>query len=683
VIVAIWAAVLLTVFIAFRSTDLLKLPMLLGGLGGGEVFGAAFVDTLIGAAAAGAVLLSWFGLGSLTAKLIRAERRENDSHVLELVRSTAVGSILWSLIWFFLGIAGLYTKTAAVTAMALGIALCVFGALRLREARNESRTPDAASGVDRLLILLVGFVLLIAFVAALAPPTAKDTLLYHFALPKAYIAQGGNGFVEGNIASYLALGGEMHFVWAMLLGGVYSVRAGEAAAGVTAFLFLPLLLAAVFGWAREANVSRRWSLLAVLIVAGIPSAYFAASSGYTDIALALYVTLGIYSLLRWLDGGEHRQLVYLAICLGGSLAIKLTTIFVIAAIVLIALLRLRQVQNSARMLGSLCLSLVLAGVLASPWYLRTWQATGSPLFPFYLSIWKGAAPGWDVERSNLFQAMNAQYGGVDRAPVNYLLAPLRLSLAAQPEDADLYDGVLGAAFLIGLPLIWFGLRRKNSTVATLTGISGIYFLFWLFSSEQIRYLLPIVPLLAVAVAASADSSEEKGAEKAWYYALAFACLLGIGTSLAWFAMRSPMRVVLGGETRDEYLARMIDHYPYYQVVNSETPQNAAIWLIDMRRDTYNIERRAVSDYLFEDHTLKEILWRSQNIDDLRRNAAALKVDYILARHDFLFGYDISPLVDDKRPRAENDAKLSMAKAFLLDPMRVIKQDKKFSLVKVN
>ena len=53
----------------------------------------------------------------------------------------------------------------------------------------------------------------------------------------------------------------------------------------------------------------------------------------------------------------------------------------------------------------------LGFIIASPWYLRTWKATGSPVFPFYMSMWKGNAPDWDVERSNLFQGMNSQYGG--------------------------------------------------------------------------------------------------------------------------------------------------------------------------------------------------------------------------------------------------------------------------------
>lgn len=684
VIVAIWAAALLVVFVSFRSSDLLSLPKLLGNLGGGAFFGSGFVDSLVGAIAAGFVMAAWFGLGSIVSLFLKVGRRDGDSHILELARNVGVGSVLWSIIWFFLGIAGLYLTATAIVVTILGVVCCVAGSARLRSARVESRTPESVSGVDRVVVGLIAFVLLIAFVAALAPPIAKDTLLYHFALPKAFIAQHSNAFVEGNIASYLALGGEMQFVWAMLLGGVYSVRAGEAAAGAVAFLYLPLLLAVVFGWARELNVSRTWSFIAVLLVAAIPTAFHSASSGYTDVALAFYAALAAYSLMRWLDGYDTKHLVHLAIFLGGALAIKLTTLFLIAALVLVILLKVRNEVSAGKLAGTAVFALVLAGVLASPWYLRTWSATGSPLFPFYLSIWKGEAPGWDVERSNLFQVMNSQYGGVDQAPVNYLLAPFRLSLAAQPEDANLYDGVLGAAFLISLPLIWFGIRRKNDpAAATLAGISGVYFLFWLFSSEQIRYLLPIVPLLAIAIAASGDSSEDKGTKNAWYYTFGLASVLCVLTSLAWFSMRSPLRVVFGGETRDAYLTRQLDYYPYYRMLNSDTDSNEKVWLINMRRDTYDLDRPYFSDYLFEDWTLRKLVWQAKDINDLRTTARELGAEYILARHDFLFDYDRSTLVDDRKPRAENAAKLQLAKDLLLDPERTIKKDDRFILVRVD
>ena len=60
----------------------------------------------------------------------------------------------------------------------------------------------------------------------------------------------------------------------------------------------------------------------------------------------------------------------------------------------------------------------------------------------------------------------------------------------------------------------------------------------------------------------------------------------------------------------------------------------------------------------------------------------MNVQYVLTRYDFLFDYDRSTLVDDKLPRAENEAKLKIAKEFILDPARTVRADNRFSLIKV-
>ena len=695
-LVAIFAAALLVVFVAFRSTDLLKLPTLIGNLGGGPLFGGeGIVASIVGAVVSAIILVSWFGIGTFVFRYLKIERGDNHSHVLELVRNIAVGAIVTSLIWFFLGLAGLYSPLAAIILSVVGFVEGGLSLVRVREAKSESRIPEKATGFDKALLLIVAVPVGLAFVAALAPPIAKDTLLYHFAVPKAFIAQHSSAFIEGNIASYLALGTEMHAVWAMLLGNFVSTRAGEAAAGAATFLFFPLLLATVFGWARELDISRRWSLVAVLMVAAVPTAFHVASSAYIDLSLALYITLACYSLTRWWKKLATGTLLMAAIFLGGALAVKLTTVFVIAAFVLVILMRAREGKdeqagslrsgNSGKVVLAGFAALILAGVIASPWYLRNWAATGSPVFPFYMSIWPGTATGWDVERSNLFQGMNSQYGGVSENKINYLTAPARVSLAAQPEDANLYDGVLGAAFLIGLPLLIWAMWRKKlpPEILIAVGVAGIVYLFWLFSSQQLRYLLPIVPLLAIAVAASAESVGEASIKRAWMYSFTAASVLGALTTFAWFSQKAPLRVALGGETRDQYLTRNLDYYPFYQAANAQRPGDAKIWLINMRRDTYNIERPVFSDYLFEDWTFRKLLWESEDANELRAKARALGVTYVIARHDFLLDSAQTTIFDDKKSRSENEAKLRVAKEFLLETSCFGKSNSKFSFVSVD
>jgi hypothetical protein len=301
-------------------------------------------------------------------------------------------------------------------------------------------------------------------------------------------------------------------------------------------------------------------------------------------------------------------------------------------------------------------------------------------------MWRGTAPGWDVERSNLFQGMNSQYGGESKSVVDYAAAPWNLSVAAQPEQPEFFDGVLGVAFLVGLPLLIWALWNFDMPVEAkiFAAVAGTMYLFWLFSSQQLRYLLPILPVLAIGIVLSAARIFEKNetARSLVKWSLVTASATGILVSLAWFLRTEPVRVVLGGETRDDYLTRNLDYYPYYQYLNTQTPADTRVWLIDMRRDTYYLDRPAVSDYLFEDWTLHNILWSTRSLPEMKSQVAAMNVQYILTRHDFLFDYERSPLVDDKKPRGENEAKLKMARALVMDPAQTIRSDDKFSLVKV-
>jgi len=700
--IAVWAVVLIVAFLANRGSDIGQIGKFFESLGGGAPGGSGVVDRFFGVVVAILIAAAWFGIGNFVLSFIKTERSEEHSHVLELALKTAVGAAVWSVLWFFLGIAGAYSKAVGAAALIVGLAFAVLAFRRVKEAKAESRVPERAAVFDKVVLVLISVPVVLSFIAALAPPTAKDTLLYHFAVPKAFIAQGTSAFIEGNIASYLALGNEMHVVWAMLLGGFVNARAAEAAAGAAMWMFFPILLAAVFGWAREIGISRRWSLIAVLMVASVPTAYHVAASAYIDLALALYVTLAVYALSRWwrtLDGG---WLVLVGIFLGAALSAKLTSVVVIAAFGLIVLLRVRkakEIEPSAvgKILVSGFAALVLAGVIASPWYLRTWAETGSPVFPFYMNIWPGEAPGWDKERSNAFQDQNSAYGrsqvcnpnglcGPSGNPLDFVIAPWSVSVSAQPELPEHFDGVLGVAFLIGLPFLIFAVWKLESPVEVKigSGVAATVFLFWLFSSMQLRYLLPILPLLALGIAASVEqiAARRSALSMAAKYSISIAAVCGILTAFAWFLQKAPLRVVLGGETRDQYLTRNLDYYPFYQALNTTTAKDARVWLINMRRDTYNLDRPVVSDYLFEDWTLRQMLWESRSVQELKAKAAAMNVQYMLTRYDFLFDYDRSTLVDDTKPRAENEAKLKIAKEFILDRANTVHSDGKFSLVKL-
>ena len=231
-----------------------------------------------GALAALLVVIAWYGLGDVFLRWIRfagdapSRAGPRSSRALDPVRACAFGAGAWSLCWFALGGAGLYRTSTALAALGGGLVLAALAVVRSRGTPRAMNGPEAEqrAGTPAGALLLVLPVTL-AFMAALAPPTAKDTLQYHLALPKAFLAAGGLVEVPGNIANYFTLGAEMHGVWAMLLGRIVSVRAGEAGFGAVAFAFFPLLLAAVFAWVRELGLAPGWAWLAAALVAGVPT----------------------------------------------------------------------------------------------------------------------------------------------------------------------------------------------------------------------------------------------------------------------------------------------------------------------------------------------------------------------------------------------------------------------------
>jgi hypothetical protein len=677
-------------FFSYRAQDVGQLPFLIRAFFTTReqvISWGGLSSSFAGALIAASIVFSWFGLGTVAFGFIRLE---TESLALRVSWQTALGASLWSLLWFALGLAGLYRKSFALVLLFIGLGLGTWAGMKANRAGKPRETEKqeeqkGAYGPQRAAILMIAFPLLLAGLAALAAPTGKDALVYRLAVPKAYVAAGGIVDVTTNIFGYLSFGAEMNGVWAMLLGNRAHVV--ESAFGAVAFAYLPLLLLAVYGVARGWHLPREYALTAVALVAAIPSLYQVASAGYVDHSLALYVILAVQAAGQWWTTERRINLLCLAFALGGALAIKFIALFAFFPLFIVVLCKAREMQKNNAQAANVALlsglaSLVLAGLLASPWYIRTWVRTGSPLYPFYAHLWNGSAPNWDAERSRLAHLWVSRYGGEEKDLLDYLVTPLKLSLQAQPEWAAQYDGVLGISFLLGLPLLLWGWRRGALTaeIKLTLAIAGGWYFCWLLTSQQLRFLLPIFPLLAVALmAVTAElTTQQKHLQWPWLASAA----PGLLVIAAWFLEQNPLRVVLGGESREAYLTRRLDHYPYYQIINRDLPGTARVWLINMRNDSVHLERDYFADYVFEDYTITKLVQGAASLEDLRARIKVMGITHIMLRHDLLLDYQRTPIVDERKSEPENQAKLQMLKSLLTAGTRIIKHDAKFMLVQL-
>jgi hypothetical protein len=201
---------------------------------------------------------------------------------------------------------------------------------------------------------------------------------------------------------------------------------------------------------------------------------------------------------------------------------------------------------------------------------------------------------------------------------------------------------------------------------------------WLFSSQQLRFLLPVFPVLAVAIVTAASQLSSRVLP----WVLLASVAPGTLVIAAWFLEQNPLRAVLGGEARADYLTRRLEHYPYYKIVNHDLPPTARVWLINMRNDTVHFERDYFADYIFEDFTLTKFVQQSATVTELRAKVKALGVTHLLLRHDVLLDYARTPIVDERKSAAENQAKLQLLRSFLEDGTTVIQRDAKFWLVEL-
>lgn len=681
----VWAAVLAVIFFQNRGSDVSRLPQFLSSfpLPFRSFDFSALRDTALGAIFGTLTVLAWFGFGdALEYALDRLGdvTPEHPSLAWSVAVKCAWGAGVTSLLMFLLGITRLYTKTVALIGLTIGLILFARALHRLWNSRTH--TANRLTAASRIALALTSIPVLLAAIASLAPPVVKDALLYHIALPKAFLDARGLADVRYNIAQFYALGAELNGAWAMLLGRFVDLRAGEAAFGFTQFAYLPVLLLAIYGWMRRRGCSPAEALIPVALVAAIPTVFASASSAYNDCALALYVTLAIAAAADWWKAPNRRAAAEIGLAIGFALGVKLLALFLVAPLIILLLLRLRVAENEAPpttavVLRSAILAMLLAAAIAAPWYVRNWVRTGSPVFPFYMNIFHGSAPGWDEQRSLVDQFLNARYGGYPKGPLDYVAVPFRLSLTAQPEYPLHFDGVLGISFLFGLPLLLIAAYRKRLDAEAIiaAALSGTFFLAWLFTSEQLRYLLPALPALAVAISISAASLDRR------FRSILLATVVpGLLVTAAWFLLQNPVAVVAGAESRNAYLERSLDHYPIYETVNSALPPDARVWLINMRRDTYYLDRPYFSDFRIEHYTLMDLVNTSSSAEEMRQRIRQAGITHILFRADTLFNPATTPIVDDRRSPAENAQKLEMLRDVLFGG-GIIKTDGNFVLVR--
>ena len=396
----------------------------------------------------------------------------------------------WTLILATLGLLWPVLLAAPVPLFAAG-----WWILRRRSSdRARKEPPGLSPGTWLAGAGLAGLLLPLALLAA-SPTVSWDASAYHLTLPRLYLEHGGFRPVEFNVYSNWPLGTEMLFLLALALLGPGLAKLLHFGFGLLVLWTLALGLRELDpGEATPGRTARGWLAAAFFLANGV--VLFEMRVAYVDLALAFYFLAAFLFLLRYQrDPTTGRSALFAAGLACGLLAS--TKVSGIAAVAILAVLLLGSLRKSPRDLAFYFALPTL--LLWLPWPARSTFLTGNPFYPL-LYGWFGG-PDWNLRLSE--QLTTWQQGiGMGREPLDYLLLPLRVILLGD-RGYDNFDGHLSVAWLLLLPLALLFHRRPGIKPALM--VSGLYFVYWSLTAQQMRFLVPILPLLSMAAAIAAGA----------------------------------------------------------------------------------------------------------------------------------------------------------------------------------
>jgi hypothetical protein len=525
-----------------------------------------------------------------------------DTLAQETIFSLALGLMILSYSVFFLSVVGLIYRWLLVillVVMAFVSARWSYSLLsRLWDGAKKLKLPSLLESA--FLLVIVGYALT-TFVVALAPPTKWDTLYYHLVIPKIYLQHHAMVPLMGQ-GSMGSVGFELLYTLAMSVGRDNLSVLLQFASGLGAAV-------AVYVFAGH-YLSFKTAIMAMAVFYCEPVVAAIAGTAKTDMGVVLYAVLAVYAFCLWWDQRTYAWLMISAVLTGGAIAGKLTSLVLFGSLAVALLWDLwAHRPRSLSSIKPVVLYFLIVLALTLPWMVRTCLWTGDPLYPYLTDLLAGNELGTLGDRKTFW---------------DFLLLPWTLTFKVIPLGSEPGSPIY-LAFLPGLFLAGTVPKRFK----LLLWISFAYVCFFFFLWIRMRYLLPALALLSIVVA---WEFERLFLKKATFQFAALLLLLPLIFNLQHYfrdTIPGVSAVVLGKETREQYLSRTLPFYDMCTYINANLPQSARIISLWEVR-TYYCDREVFSPNAGGDLGLKKWDWYGkQDAEEILNVLQSLGVTHIL------------------------------------------------------
>lgn len=485
--------------------------------------------------------------------------------------------------------------------------------------------PDTVTPAVAGLCLLLAASAVLALFGALTPPHHYDPLTYHLAIPQHYLRTGSLGKIPEIEASSLPMTIELLFGLGLGFGS-------EAFPQLLHLAFAGISALAIWGFARR-RFDPHTGWLAVAVFLSTPLVPIWSRVADNDLALGCFIFLAFVCAVEAQEctgTGEGQQsrrwLVVAGIFAGLAMATKYQAGFAIAPLSVMVLVGRGGMLpgkpwSRAQVRGVLRAALIFGGMtalVAAPWYLQNLSFLVGIVRVLLLVNSAGATSG--AQALDPTTDLTSMLILSPRTPLGYALLPLRAYLRGDLEQRYVVPNPLFLALplLSILPRWW-----RRTEVRGLALITAGFLVGWAIGVQELRYLLAICPLLAIGTSLALSSLWERLALRRLVRGgLAVAAVLTLALTFLHVGADRPLRISLGLESRDAYLARSATFGGTYRATRfllaQLGPQDQALFIHELQtyylpatanvrtRDARQIMYALVDDYATPQEAIEDL-----------------------------------------------------------------------------
>ena len=224
--------------------------------------------------------------------------------------------------------------------------------------------------------------------------------------------------------------------------------------------------------------------------------------------------------------------------------------------------------------------------------------------------------------------------GTGKSLQSLLLLPWNLAFN-QPKF--LMEAPYSQIYLFALPFLFLSLRRAR--VRALFIVIVLYTLFWFYTAQILRYLVPIIPILSLTVASSIEHWLE------WSPCVKVQWIRkGVVTFIIAMIFFSPGWLYTSYKVKKEgyppythrqreiYLTQKLPSFPAYQYLNQTRGRNYSLYAIFDENMAYFADGIFMGDWFGPGH-FDRIYGQISNPRALHRELQSLGANYFLIRRD--------------------------------------------------